>query len=194
MRTRLTLLTIFFCTSLVKVYGQPDSLRHARPAYFNNLLMGALLGKKELGASFTANTTHGVRYKGFSAGLGIGYDTFTDWRTMPVYASIGYDILKLKSRDVVFVTFTGGYSWVWRQNRQNDIFLYDAHGGAMIYPMMGYRVFLNRWSVYFSAGYKIQRIGYEQTPRWWGWETPGNRTTVDRTMSRFCVQFGLGLH
>jgi hypothetical protein len=194
MRTRLTLLIIFFCISLVKVYSQPDSLRHARPAYFNNLLMGALLGKKEHGASFTANTTHGIRYKELSAGLGIGYDTFTDWRTMPVYASIGYDILRLKRRDVVFVTFTGGYSWVSRQDRQNDMFLYDAHGGAMVYPMMGYRVFLSRWSAYFSAGYKIQRIGYEQTPRWWGWEIPGNKTTVERTMSRFCVQFGLGLH
>lgn len=188
-RILLSFIIVFFIFS---VSAQPDS-SFSKATYFNSIHAGGLLGKKGNGSSLTASTIHGIRNKNFAFGIGIGYDAYLEWRTLPVFGSLSYDFAGFRE-NAFFMQLNVGYSKAWNPLADDDQFVYDKKGGSYIHPLLGYRIHSHKFSLYLTAGYKLQRIAYEQTPKWWIWGYPANKVTVERDMERLSVQLGFGLH
>jgi hypothetical protein len=189
------ILLVFFSISSA---AQPDTIS-SKVTYFNALYAGGLLAKKTNGSSLTASFVQGIRYKTISLGIGMGYDSYLDWRTLPVFASLNFDFAHIR-QNAFFIQFNAGYSKAWIRVSENDQNVYDVKGGPLIHPLLGYRIRSNQFSLYFSAGYKWQNITYEQTSNWWMWAYPpidgypSMRYIIDRNIERFSVQIGLGFH
>lgn len=189
MHSSLVLLFSLLIFSSLKVCGQSDST-FSKPVYFNAIYSGAMFGKKGYGTSFSASTIHGIRKKYSSLGLGIGYDAYRDWVTMPIFASYSCDFNKLRTKNF-FLQMKVGYSFAWFPTDEDYWLIYDSHGGIIIEPLFGYRIILDRVSLYISAGYKWQRVKYEEKIR--GWDNPSSRVTTQREFQRLTFQLGFGL-
>ena len=189
MKNRVLLILILVFLSFLAT-GQSDS-SFSRPSYFVSIHAGGLLGKKGNGSSLSSALLSGVRYKHFALGAGIGYDVYNEWRTMPVFGSLGYDFAR-RAGNPFFVQVNAGYSRGWNPITDEDEFIYETNGGMYFHPLVGYRIRNGRMSAYVTVGYKFQRLSYEQTPRWWGsWI---HKTTVQRDIERLSVQIGLGFY
>lgn len=188
MRNRVVFASIVFLISF-SAAGQSDSTL-SEISYFMSMHSGALLGKKGDGTSLTASTVHGVRYKRLRLGVGIGYDAYNEWRTLPVFASGGYDLIS-KREAALYVQFNTGYSRAWNPFKDEGQFIYEEEGGVFFHPLVGLRLGDGKMKMYCSAGYRIQNLTYEQTPRWMSGVR--RKITVDRHMERLSVQIGIGL-
>lgn len=171
------------------VLGQ-EGVSTDRPGYFMSVHAGALVGVYGIGSTYTASYIQGIRYKRVAAGLGVGYDGYAAWRTVPWFLSLSYDALRVGAQSV-FVRADGGYSYVSNSQTGNREGYYDEKGGLFFHPMVGVRTAAGKLRIYLSAGYKIQRLSYAEDYRW-GWYTAGMRKTVNREMQRFSIQLGFG--
>jgi hypothetical protein len=195
--TRLGFSLVLLYTSTV-AFGQEDTtLVTTRPAvqYFNQFLAGGLIGSKEYGVSVSANMVHGVRYKHGSIGVGVSYDQYKEWRTMPIFGMLSLDFAPAKEKSVIF-QLASGITRVRHIDTANDSFNYHEKGGTMFQPSLGFRINAERWKLYMVAGYRHQRIRYSETPRWWSGvldDVPYRNTTV-RDMNRVIVQIGFGFN
>lgn len=187
MKSKISCWLILFFVSC-SVLAQSDST-FSKATYFNSVHAGGLLGKKGHGSSLTASTIHGIRIKRISLGIGAGYDAYLEWRTLPVFGSVGYDFLPLR-QNAFFLQFNAGYSKAWNPHSNDDQYIFDEEGGTFIHPLVGYRIHSNKFSLHLTAGYKFQNMVYEQTPRWWAW--PGSKATVERDIERISIQLGFG--
>lgn len=167
-----------------------------RIGYFNNFLSGGLLGEKGKGTSLTFATTHGTRLKELSLGLGLGYDAYVNWRVIPAFVSISYDIAKVKNNRI-FLNCNTGYAIakaVRNFSQFNQLDYTDVKGGVMLNPMLGYRIETGPYSLYFSTGYKWQRNKYDVVDSSWIWGFPQSKTSVREEISRVVIQLGFGWH
>lgn len=191
MMNRVFLILILLLISLFAV-GQTDSA-FSEPSYFISLHAGGLLGKKGKGSSLTSALLQGVRYKRFALGVGIGYDAYAEYRAIPVFGSLGCDLVSFRTNKV-FVQIDGGYSKAWNPLADKTFFSYAQEAGTYFHPLAGYRIHKGKMSVYFTAGYKFQRITFQQTPNWLEWRRSGSRVTIQHDIQRLSVQIGLGFH
>ena len=139
------------------------------------------------------STIHGIRHKRFALGIGLGYDVYQEWRTLPLFGSLAYDFFRYRGNSF-FIQLNGGYSKAWYSLADEDQFTYKEKGGIFLHPLVGYRIYTPKIDVYLTAGYKFQRLTYDQTPKWWAWGYPRNKITVDRDIERLSIQIGLGFH
>lgn len=158
-------------------------------------MSGALIGKKQNGVSFSANTVHGVRFRNLTVGAGISYDHYGSWRTIPVFGMIAYDFPSLHNNRL-YIQLSSGATAVKHVDSENDNFVFHEKGGRMIQPSVGYKIKSDRWSLYITGGYRFQRIKYVQTYRdFWGFrEGDQPKTTVTRDMNRLFIQVGFGIN
>jgi hypothetical protein len=189
MFNKLTTLFIFFLFPVL-LKAQQDTVPAAnRFSYFNAIHSGVLMAKKDEGITVSVSTLHGVRYKGFFGGLGIGYDAYNEWRTVPMFASLGLEA-KGKKQNFLFFQLQGGYALA--RNIPSDNFQvtrYKSKGGGMINPTVGYRIKKENVSLYFMAGYRFQRLDYEAN-LWWG----SNTSSVKREIQRITFHIGFGVN
>ncbi len=181
------LMAVFFssCLAVSDTVSQKKSIQ-----YFNLFSSGAMLAKTGGGTSFTFQTIHGIRKGKVAIALGVGYDTYSEWKIIPVVASVSYDFVAIRSSNL-FVQASGGIV-SGNQIKNENVYDYSFNKGTVWHPCLGYRVDNGKWNVYFLAGYKIQNIQYNQIYSWWNW--PGNTTTVDRQIQRLTISLGVGLH
>lgn len=155
------------------------------------------MAEKGNGSTLSVSFTHGVRIKRFSIGAGLGYDAYLNWRTMPVFASVSYDFDPAK-KSTLFLQLTSGYSNAWHILRgESWLPAYDVNDGAMISPLLGYRIKVDQFSLYMAAGYKFQRIRYDySTTCTWcsSAPAPSNRYAVKYDIERIVLMIGFGLH
>ncbi|MEO5602480.1 MAG: hypothetical protein ABIR06_16280 [Cyclobacteriaceae bacterium] len=170
--------------------AQADSLV-SKATYFNSVYSGALLAKKGDGTSLSVSTIHGIRKNRLASGVGVGYDAYPDWRTLPVFASVGYDLSKPGKNDL-FIQIMAGYAKAWVPETENSEYIYESKGGRIIHPLIGYRIRSGQFSLYFTAGYQWQRILYEEKIR--GWDNPTSKVSIQREIQRISLQIGFGLH
>lgn len=156
-------------------------------AYFLSVHAGGLLGKNGQGSSLTTSLIQGVRYKRMALGLGVGYDAYVDWRTLPVFASLSGDIFHVRE-NAFFLQLNAGYCKIWNPAFADDSFYFYDGPHPSINALAGYRICAGKYDVYLSAGYKFQRIRYG-----WSWGGPGSRTFVERDIKRVSVQIGFGI-
>jgi hypothetical protein len=183
-------IALFFSAT---IYAQPDTLKAEHyVSYYNQFVAGGLFGKKGTGSTLTISTTHGVRYKRASVGLGLGYDSYLDWRTLPVFTGISYDLATTRSHNALFIQLNAGYNRIWNPSVNDNSVTIRKERGRFISPAIGYRIHAAVWSLYIMAGYKFQRIKNEVTYPWWGNQSPVYYIRQD--MERITVQIGFGLH
>ena len=71
--------------------------------YFFNFLSGTLIGSSGMNdkglATFSFSTTHGVRLGNrLSVGAGVGFDSYLEWKAVPLFGSLSYDLLGKKNK------------------------------------------------------------------------------------------------
>jgi hypothetical protein len=194
MKTRsiLVFFLINFCGSL---FAQSDSSSVSKKIiYFNNFLAGGLVGESEQGTGFTFSTIHGIRRKHLAFGVGVGFDSYLDWKTLPLFGSISFDFGKVKE-NAFFIQFNAGYSNAWRIAKQEDWEpKYNVYGGATVSSIIGYRIKTNRFSLYISAGHKFQRVDFSYNPTPWLTGQTESKISIDERINRIMIQIGFGLH
>jgi hypothetical protein len=161
--------------------------------YFYTVHAGGLF-EKDKAPSLSVSTIHGMRHKRLAAGLGIGYDAYTEWRSMPVFASLSYDLSGSRNQNALFIQLNTGFSKAWIPEADGGEFNFHEKGGTMVHPLVGYRIRTEKFRLYFSAGYKFQNLKYEQSTNWWTWGSASSRSMVNRKVERLSIQIGFGLH
>ena len=93
-------------------------------------------------------------------GAGLGFDSYFDWKTVPVFGTIEFDFAKIK-RNAFFLQLSAGYADAKRINREELINVeYREYGGEMISFMLGYKIRAEKFSMYVLAGHKSQEANY----------------------------------
>jgi hypothetical protein len=136
--------------------------------------------------------THGVRMNRLALGAGVGFDSYLDWKTIPIIGSIYFDFAKIK-QNAFFILFNAGYSNAWRIKGEEPIFDEQVRGGEVINSMVGYRIKTNQFGLYISAGHKFQKVQRSYNPNPWS-SVPGSKISIEENMNRMVVQIGFGLH
>lgn len=173
--------------------GQSESVP-SKASYFFSVHTGGLLGGAGQGSSFTTSLIQGVRVKKFAFGVGLGYDALAEWRTLPVSGIVRFDFAKA-GRDNFYFQLDGGYAKAWLPDIDESQFNFRERGGIFFHPQIGYRINAEKVKVYMSAGYKLQRLEYEQATTWWsGWGQSVNKYYVTRDIERISIQIGFGLN
>jgi hypothetical protein len=193
MKTRILLFILFVIC--ISAHAQVDSgLPSKRKViYYNNFLAGGLLGASGTGSGLTLSTTHGIRINRLSVGAGFGFDSYFDWKTVPVFGTVEFDFAKIK-RNAFFLQFNAGYADAKRINREEWITEYREYGGVMTSFMLGYKIRAEKFSLYVLAGHKSQEANYSYNPQpWSSFASPPNYS-VEENMNRLVVQLGFGLH
>jgi hypothetical protein len=184
----ITLFVFLFFPVLLK--AQQDTVPAVnRFSYFNAIHSGVLMAKKDEGITVSVSTLHGVRYKNFFAGLGIGYDAYNEWRMVPFFATLGVEAEGNK-QNFLFFQLEAGYALARNIPVENfQVTRYKSRGGGIVSPMVGYRIKKENISLYFMTGYRFQRLDYE-TNVWWG----SNSISVKREIQRITFHIGFGLN
>lgn len=172
--------------------------------YFFNVQIGTLIGCSDCisgkEVTLTSSTVHGVTIgKKFRVGGGMGFDSYYDWQTMPIFASASWDIIGTKNTNAFFVQFDYGWSQPWRTEKMFEFGETGVKGGPMAYGMAGLRIKYYDLRISISLGGKYQGVStYFETPSYYydqnGNLVPGkpSRTTIEETMRRFAVAITIG--
>ena len=193
MLTRGIFVCLLLCVSS-QIVAQSDSssISKRRIFYFNSFLAGAIFGKSESGSGPSLLMTHGVRINSLALGAGVGFDSYLDWKTLPVIGSVCFDFAKIK-QNALFILFNAGYSNAWRIKGEDPIFDQHVRGGATIQSMAGYRIKARQFSLYIAAGHKFQKVEQSYNPTPWSSGT-GSKITIEESMNRMVVLIGFGLN
>ncbi len=178
-----------------------DSVKNdQRFSYFFNLQVGTLIGCNDCSngkeTTFTSSTTHGaIIGKKLRVGAGIGFDSYYNWHTMPIFGSISWDLVGTKNTNALFVQFNYGGAEAWRNKSEQDYGLANTSGGRVSSILVGYRVKYHDVRISLSAGAKFQRVKsyYEYPTLYWRngeWvEGKPNTKSIQQDMSR--LMFGM---
>ncbi len=170
--------------------------------YFFNVQFGALVGCNDCGKgkdfTSTAATVHGVSIgKKLRMGLGLGFDSYLNWQTLPLFGQASWDLIGNRNKNALFLQMSYGWAHPWFE-KGSQYSYYDidpfqsVEGGRMINPQIGYRLKYYDLRLTFSLGYKYQNISYR---------IPGNcpycdllttGSDVSREMNRFQMMMSVG--
>lgn len=172
--------------------------------YFFNLQVGSLIGcddcisEKEV--TISASTVHGATIgEKFRIGGGIGFDSYYNWQTMPIFASASWDVLGTRNTNALFLQFNYGWSMPWRTEKTWEYGETGVNGGQMVHGMAGFRLKYYDMRISFTLGGKYQSVStYFETPTWY-YDNNGNlvegrssRTTIEESLRRFSMAVTIG--
>jgi len=140
--------------------------------YIFNIQTGALVGCNDCDKgkefTFSVTTVQGVTIgKKLRTGIGIGFDSYQNWQTLPLYGMASWDLIGYKTKNALFVQMNYGWAHSWfvrdgfYSNYSSDPFT-SVEGGRMINPQIGYRISYYDLKLSIIAGYKFQRITYKK--------------------------------
>jgi hypothetical protein len=163
--------------------------------YFFSLQTGSLVadgGDMTTTLSMLNGVTIGKKLR---AGVGLGFDTYLRWKTVPLFGSVTWDVFGNKSSNAFFVQLNYGMASAWRPKD------YDgygrAEGGRMFSPQVGYRINYHDLRLSLALGARQQRVFsyYEYPSSSWrdGQYVPTtNTSTAKLDMSRFMFAMAIG--
>lgn len=193
MRISLLLILLIGVSSEIRAQSDSSSVSKRQFLYFNNFLAGGLLGKSGQGSFLSLSTTHGIRIKRLALGAGVGFDSYINWKTLPLFGTLSYDLVKIK-RNAIFIQFIAGYTDAWRIKTADWEPDYNISGGEVIGSIIGYRITAKQFSLYISAGHKFQQINYAYNPTPEITGQSESRISIEENINRLQVQIGFGLH
>jgi len=140
--------------------------------YFFNIQTGMLVGCNDCNKgkefTFSAATVQGVTIGNkFRTGVGIGFDSYQNWQTLPLFGMTSWDLIGNKTKNALFVQMNYGWAHPWfvrdgfYSNYSSDPFS-SVSGGRMINPQIGYRISYYNLRLSLVAGYKFQQIHYKK--------------------------------
>ena len=180
-----------------------SSLKRSKVTYYFTFGMGAMIGCEQCHttgktASFTTSMVHGMRIGRAAVGVGLGFDAYENWKTLPLFGSGSFDLFG--KRNKVFVQLNYGYASAW-VNKDVQAFGYKkSEGGKMIHPLLGYRIQSGNARILFSAGYKFQRVlSTYDYPTYYPYPTydsfaplPPSTKEIRMDMNRFVISMAVG--
>lgn len=190
------LIPILFILSVVYSFpsrAQSDSTTSLMSG-FVSIHSGVMLAKPGLAGepgtptSLSITLMPGIRVNRVTMIVGVGYDTYSTWKLVPVFAGVGYDIVKRRKYSL-FAHYNMGYGRAW-QLFPGFGSPYKNEGGYFYHPYAGFRIQPGGIVLYFSAGYKFQNLIYEQESVW---SSSGIKTTMRAEMQRLTFQIGIGI-
>lgn len=190
MRIKVAVLSLFILQSWSSAFAQETNMPLVKPhRYFNSFQSGALLGEKDKGTSFTFSMVHGVRLNTIGIGVGVGFDSYPRWKTVPLSFVFSLDLFKVKENSG-YLMVAVGHARAW--HRQQFVYepTYNADGGFSFGPTAGYRIKADRYNLYLSAGYRFQRINYTYSGFYYG----PSEYRVEEDVQRAVIQIGFGLN
>jgi hypothetical protein len=173
-----------------------DSVSHSSGVrYFLAISNGLQSGEKGTSITTTSALVQGVTYgKRIHAGIGIGFDTYAGWQTMPLFGQLTYDLGGKKN--VVFAQVGYGWSHAWTQRAPYTLPTNDQ-GGKMFSAMIGYRIPMEDVKLFIMAGYKFQSTEsvYDYSPLAavtypYGYQGYSQRT--EQNFERLVIAIGFG--
>ena len=196
----LALATLMECSA-----GSPaasdSTLRRNKPVYYFTFGMGGMIGCEQCkvnspSINFTTSTVHGVRFGKGSIGAGLGFDSYDNWKTVPLFGSASWDLFGKNNK--VFVQLNYGYGMAWINKENRPFGSTDGRGGKMINPSIGYRMQSGNVKINFSMGYKFQRV-FSTYNYYYPYPTydsfmpyPGTSTEIRRDMNRWVIGMAVG--
>lgn len=182
-----------------------DTLQNdQRIGYFFNVQSGAMIGCNDCEFSkevtFSAATTHGITIgRKLRTGIGIGFDSYFEWTTMPIFGSLSWDLLGTKNTQALFVQANYGWSNSWIKKSEWIAGSTSVDGGAMASALVGYRVKYYDVKISLAIGTKFQRVyRYYEYPTFYflpdGTMVEGspNKTTIKEELNRLMISLIVG--
>ncbi len=173
--------------------------------YFFTVLSGTLIGNNGISgdgfATYSFSTTHGVRLGNrLGLGAGVGFDSYLDWKAIPIFASLSYDLIG--KRNKLFVQLNYGKSLVKKAENQYEYGVTTYEGRSMINPSLGYKFVYDNLKLYIQAGWKIQNITFRsEYPTYYTYTVRSiapmpnaSYSKTDLTLNRFYFSIGFGWH
>jgi len=167
-----------------------------KSGYFFLIQSGALFGDQ---VTFSASTIHGVKLgKRLHVGAGIGFDSFEDAQTLPVFGSASWDLFGEKN--VIFVQLNYGWApYAWSPALKDVYGFKKIDGGETFSAMIGYRIAYGDVRLAILAGYRHQDVKvYNEylTYYYFNYAAPSgytsNSQTLSESMNRFVVSMSVG--
>ncbi len=157
-------------------------------AFYHEFRTGLHFGEDQV--SFAVHTLNGYQFNQYlGTGLGIGLNTFGDYLTMPVYATVKGYILDRKVSPFYFGDV--GYGFAWHSNNNSDYYQVSNLKGGYYWQLgMGYQVNFSNSAFIMAIGYTNQdsQADYEYNPGWWG--GTGYEVSEKRLLRRVSLTLG----
>jgi hypothetical protein len=196
MRVIFFLFTGFF-SNVLFAQSKIDSAKF-RLHYFGTVLSGIQVGCSNCttGNQLTASAylINGIQLsKRFAVGIGVGADSYQQWKTMPLFLHLSEKIAGNKNG--LLLQLNTGYAWAWFDRQEYLLPDYKQEGGFMIHPAITYQIGLEKWNVNFSVGYKSQVARYSWRYTYQTFQGSSyNETIAKNEFNRLVVQIGFGWH
>lgn len=182
--------------------GDKEKDNGSPKAFFISLQSGYMFGCRgcdgDNAPSSSFSVINGVKLgsKG-RVGLGVGYDSYWRYQTLPLFGAISWDLLGNRNTNAWVVQLNYGYSWAWNQKTFQGYGYDQTDGGRMLSPQIGYRIKYHDVNIALLAGAKMQRaFTYYKYPTWtWMagvYKENYNSYTVKQDISRFMITLMIG--
>ncbi len=150
-----------------------DEVKGSRAiVYFFAIQTGALVGCNDCSKgkefTFSAATIQGITIgMKLRTGIGLGFDSYQNWQTLPVYGMVSWDLIGNKNKNAVFVqmSYRWAHPWFVKEGAYasyvTDPFS-SVSGGRMVNPQIGYRMSYYDLKLSIAVGYKFQQFHYKK--------------------------------
>lgn len=175
-----------------------DSLKtKPRIGYSFALHLGSLMGKQQ--ATSAMGITHWFAWQRFArtrAGVGLGWENYEGWQTVPVSFQLQYD-LSARKKNPWFFYGSVGRSWARRVPDYRPFNFGGDHGGRVYSFGLGKSIGYEKVELNFRIGQNVQRVAWEEISFFQPWfdtrmsDTYANRTYIEMTLRRVAVSVGL---
>jgi hypothetical protein len=173
-------------------------------SYFFTISSGASIGcancKSGSEVTFSTSTIHGVTIgKRLRVGAGLGYDSYYNWQTAPVFGAVSWDLIGNKNKNALFLQFSYGGASAWR-NLVEEYGFKKVEGGKAIGTQVGYRIRYHDARLSFSIGTKYQEVttSYEYPTYRYGFngqpiigDTPSTKSVLQE-LNRIQLSISIG--
>lgn len=171
--------------------------------YYFYFQSGMLVGCNECGRgkeiTFSSAMVHGIKLdKRLRLGIGVGFDSFYNYSTVPIFGSASWDLFSKKN--AFFLQLNYGTPLKTSRYTPYDEYGYkSSSGGRMVNPAVGYRILYHHASIACMIGYKFQQINsrYEYQNYVWNPITdqyiPEPQVSIEaRDLNRFMLSLSIG--
>jgi hypothetical protein len=197
---KISALFIFSFVGMGMTFSQPvssDSLKREKfTSYYFSIQTGALIGcgdckiGKEI--TFSSSTIHGIKIgKKLRVGAGLGFDSYSNWHTLPLFGSVSWDLIGKKN--ALFAQLNYGWARAWKPFSEQEYGFNDASGGTAFSSMIGYRIRYGDLQMALLAGYKFQSAtAYYNYYPWLSSYTSNETSTIKENMKRLAISLSVG--
>ena len=191
-----SIISLFLVAFPFTLFAQGVPTDDFRMHYTGTMMSGLQVGCTDCRVGNQINASayliNGVQLtKRLNVGVGIGADSYQQWKVMPLFLSVSEKLVGNKNS--LLLQLNVGHAWAWVDRQQYLLPNFSQQGGLMVHPALVYQIGMEKFNLNFSIGYKRQLASYSSR---WEWQTfQGliyNETTVRNEFNRLVLQIGFG--